>query len=41
MTGMGIGAGILLGLVLAGIAEAASRLRNGKMESTTRPATTS
>jgi len=41
LMGLGIGVGILLGLALAGITEVASRLRNGKMESTTRPATTS
>jgi capsular polysaccharide biosynthesis protein len=32
LTGMGIGAGLLLGLALAGIAEVASRFRNGKTD---------
>ena len=32
MTAMGIGAGLLLGLVLAGITELASRLRNSKID---------
>jgi len=32
MTGVGIGAGLLLGLALAGIAEVASRLRNSKTD---------